>query len=139
MQLFLRESIANNLIKSAHDISDGGLVIGLAESCISSGLGIECNLPEIDNRLDKLLFAEGGSRVLVSVSPNNIHNIKNSLNNFNIANSEQISFNYLGTVTDNKYFQININQTKIIDLSVNEITNKFERSIPRRINSTIVS
>ncbi|KGG20239.1 Phosphoribosylformylglycinamidine synthase [Prochlorococcus marinus str. SS51] len=139
VQLFLRESIANNLIKSAHDISDGGLVIGLAESCISSGLGIECNLPEIDNRLDKLLFAEGGSRVLVSVSPNNIHNIKNSLNNFNIANSEQISFNYLGTVTDNKYFQININQTKIIDLSVNEITNKFERSIPRRINSTIVS
>ena len=44
IQLSLRELAAKNLITSAHDISDGGLAIALAESCINSGLGAKCNI-----------------------------------------------------------------------------------------------
>ena len=55
---------------STSDISEGGLAIGLAESSISSGLGINCEIPQSPIRLDRLLFGEGGSRVIISI-PNN--------------------------------------------------------------------
>ncbi|MEB3266865.1 MAG: phosphoribosylformylglycinamidine synthase subunit PurL [Cyanobacteriota bacterium] len=67
VQGFLRQAIAAGLVASAHDLSDGGLAVAAAECCIASGLGAELELPAGTARLDRLLFAEGGARVLVSV------------------------------------------------------------------------
>jgi len=62
-------------IKSAHDCSDGGLAVALAESCISELvardtprlLGATVDLSEIkDTRLDALLFGETQSRVVIT-------------------------------------------------------------------------
>ena len=36
LHLFIRKAIANGFIASAHDCSDGGLIVALAESCIQS-------------------------------------------------------------------------------------------------------
>ena len=68
VQALLREAIAAGLVASAHDLSDGGLAVAAAEACIASGLGAHLELPAGEARLDRLLFAEGGARVLVSVS-----------------------------------------------------------------------
>lgn len=59
------------LVASAHDLSEGGLGVGLAEACILGGLGACCTLsPEFfGNRPDVALFGEGPSRVVVSVAP----------------------------------------------------------------------
>jgi phosphoribosylformylglycinamidine synthase len=59
------------LVRSAHDLSEGGLAVALAESCIAGGLGAMCAFAEEDvagRRSDEVLFGEGSSRVLVSVS-----------------------------------------------------------------------
>jgi phosphoribosylformylglycinamidine synthase len=69
VQALVREAIAAGLVASAHDLSDGGLAVAVAEACIASGLGAHLELPAGEARLDRLLFAEGGARVLVSVSP----------------------------------------------------------------------
>ena len=69
VQRFLRDAITAGLVASAHDLSDGGLLVAAAESCIASGLGVDLLLPAGEARLDRLLFAEGGARVLVSVAP----------------------------------------------------------------------
>lgn len=60
------------LVRSAHDLSDGGLAVALAEACMAGGLGAACALTDEDvagRRSDEVLFGEGPSRVLVSVAP----------------------------------------------------------------------
>ena len=54
IQSFLRISIAEGLINSAHDVSDGGIAITLAESCIASGLGAHWDISSSEVRLDRL-------------------------------------------------------------------------------------
>ncbi len=63
------EAIRLGMVKSAHDCSDGGLAIALAESCISHPereWGIEVELKE-DMRPDALLFGESQSRIIISL------------------------------------------------------------------------
>ena len=60
------------LLQSAHDCSDGGLAVALAESCISSPgvrLGAVVQLPHSRLRRDAVLFGESQSRAVVSVIP----------------------------------------------------------------------
>ena len=62
---------AGRLLSSAHDLSEGGLALALAESCFAGeepGLGVEVALDALgpDLRDDLLLFAETGARMLVS-------------------------------------------------------------------------
>jgi len=67
--------IQSGLVKSAHDCSEGGLAVALAESCISQLIaretprliGAQIDLSQIkDVRLDALLFGETQSRVVIS-------------------------------------------------------------------------
>ena len=62
-QSFLRNAILNSFVVSSHDISDGGLAIALAESCILSAKGATIELEKDLNRVDNLLFAEGGQEL----------------------------------------------------------------------------
>ncbi len=66
---FLREAIGNGWIHSAHDCSEGGLAVALAECCVMGDkkIGAEINL-EKKIRLDALLFGETQSRVVISAS-----------------------------------------------------------------------
>ncbi len=62
------------LVKSAHDCSEGGLAVALAESCISQKdrqLGASIQLGAIEGRLDQTLFNESASRIVISVSAGN--------------------------------------------------------------------
>ena len=66
----LRELIRAGLIRSAHDCSEGGLAVALAECCVSGAehLGSAITLGGAGQRADVLLFNESQSRVVVSVS-----------------------------------------------------------------------
>ena len=75
----LRTLIRSGVIKSAHDCSEGGLAVTLAEGCISqlTGrhtprlIGARADLTRVAaTRLDALLFGETQSRILVTVAPN---------------------------------------------------------------------
>ncbi|MEH1808647.1 phosphoribosylformylglycinamidine synthase subunit PurL [Nostoc sp.] len=71
VQKVCREGIRNGWVRSAHDSAEGGVAIAIAECCLAGNLGAEINLeiaPTQLNRLDKVLFAEGGARILVSVA-----------------------------------------------------------------------
>jgi phosphoribosylformylglycinamidine synthase len=63
----MREIVAEGLAESAHDVSDGGLAIALAESCLAAGGSIGANIDlDSDLRPEYLLFHEGPSRIVVS-------------------------------------------------------------------------
>jgi len=66
-----RAAIAAGLLRSAHDCSEGGLAVAVAESCVSGpqAIGAAVELPDDGRRLDLALFGEGPSRVVVSMRP----------------------------------------------------------------------
>ncbi|MDD8018379.1 MAG: AIR synthase related protein, partial [Bacteroidota bacterium] len=63
------ELIRNNVIKSAHDISDGGLIVSLIESAIAGKrlFGFNVTIPTGTQPLYKILFGEEQSRIILSV------------------------------------------------------------------------
>jgi phosphoribosylformylglycinamidine synthase subunit PurL len=67
MQDALYEAIIMGLIKSAHDVSEGGVFVTLAESAMQSGLGFEIQT-DANFRKDAWLFGEAQGRVVVSIN-----------------------------------------------------------------------
>ena len=69
VQEVTRRAIRQQLVVAAHDCSEGGLSVALAESCIGGGVGGRFELGPItmnnDGRLDQTLFGEAASRVLL--------------------------------------------------------------------------
>jgi len=65
------KAIELGIIHSAHDVSEGGLSVALAESCIAGNTGFSGEI-ETEIRPDALLFGEGQSRIIMSLSEENL-------------------------------------------------------------------
>ncbi len=76
-----REGIKQGLVLSAHDCSDGGLAVALAESCIlgSVGLRLQSSVDALP-RWDAALFGEKQSRIIVTVARGRMHLLQDLCN-----------------------------------------------------------
>jgi phosphoribosylformylglycinamidine synthase len=112
----------DGLLKSAHDISDGGLAVALAESCITSGLGANVKVT-VDKRLDFTLFGEEQSRVIVTINEADINQL------IHIIEKNKIDFEILGKV-ENDFLIINdklkLTNTELRDFYDNELERVIE-------------
>jgi phosphoribosylformylglycinamidine synthase len=81
-ELLIR-AIGRGLLKSAHDCSDGGLAVALAESCIIGDTGFKGSVP-VHGRLDAALFGEAQSRAVVSISPGAVRKLEEMAFKFNV-------------------------------------------------------
>ncbi|GMR25268.1 MAG: phosphoribosylformylglycinamidine synthase subunit PurL [Ignavibacteria bacterium] len=118
--------IKDNLVKSTHDVSEGGIACCLAECCIINDekmLGAEVKIP-IKSRTDFSLFSESQSRIVVSVSPNKKEYFESKLKEFNQ------SFIFLGKA-GGESFKINDE----INLSINSLAEIYFNTIPIIMNS----
>ncbi len=104
VQQVIKQLIYKGLIQSAHDVSDGGLFVTLAESAMPRGLGFSV---ETDRNLrqDAFLFGENQSRIVVSVSTDQFK----AFGEF-IA-QQNIPYQMLGTVHDSDF---HVNGSKIV-------------------------
>lgn len=93
MHQVIKQLIKHRLIKSAHDVSDGGLYITLIESSLPNGFGFEI---ETDSsiRKDAFLFGEAQGRVVVSVSPVDHERF------IELMATSEVEFSLLGMVTN---------------------------------------
>ena len=71
VQRACRRAIKEGLLRSAHDCSDGGLAVALAECCIAGGVGFRGDF-STSGRWDAAFFGEGQSRIVVSLSPDRL-------------------------------------------------------------------
>ena len=131
VQNFLINNIQNGFINSAHDVSDGGISIALAECCISSGLGANCQIPSSPHRLDRLLFAEGGARIIVSIKHDRIPEWLSLLDEMTIR--EKIPASMIGKVVSETNLKISQNNEVIVNIPINKLKDTFYEAIPRRI------
>ena len=74
VQKLCRNLIQHDLVKSAHDCSEGGLAVAIAESCIKGEIGFKGEF-ETRGRWDVQLFGEQQSRIVISVKKDNIDEV----------------------------------------------------------------
>ncbi len=131
---FLREVIKQGIINSAHDLGDGGLAVAIAECCISSGYGANITLPPSQLRLDRLLFAEGGARVLVSCSTDQSVELKKYYKNISLQGSNLFSISHLGNVNNQKKLLVSQSNNTIIDVNILDLKNTYKDAIHKKIS-----
>jgi len=130
---FVRKLIKESIINSAHDLGDGGLAIAIAECCISSGFGANINLPSSLSRLDRLLFAEGGARVLVSCSNNQTIELKKYYKKISLEENNVFSICHLGTVNNQKKLSVYQSNNLIIDVNILELKETYKNAIYEKL------
>jgi phosphoribosylformylglycinamidine synthase len=128
VQSLVRQAMADGLIASAHDSSDGGLAVALAECSIASGFGVELNLSGVKTGVARLLFAEGGARVVVSVKAAQLKRWQSML-----ASTPEVSATVLGTVVSHGRFQLALGAAGTIDLPVDQLQQVYADALPRRL------
>jgi len=128
---FLLRAWQEGLLQSAHDISDGGLAVAVAESCLigpQGPLGVELRLedPQDAAAIAGLLFGEGASRVLISVSTDKIK----TLQDLTVASG--LVLHPLGSV-EGRRFSLN----PWIDLPIEELKDLWETSFAKIVSKKI--
>ncbi|QFK70093.1 phosphoribosylformylglycinamidine synthase subunit PurL [Pradoshia sp. D12] len=120
----LLKAIQAGVIKSAHDLAEGGLSIALAEGLFGAeNLGFEVNL---EGDLATRLFAESQSRFLVTVSPEQVGPFKEI-----IPEAVQI-----GIVTDTEKYVIHAGQEEtVIDIEAKQLLIAWKGAIPCLLKS----
>lgn len=124
LQQFLQRAIRANIIASAHDVSEGGIICALAECCIINQekmLGAEVCV-KIKTREDFSLFSESQSRIIVSINPT-AKEIFESM-----AKEGNQSFELIGSVTS-KEFSINNHKFEL-----NELSDIYFNTIPNAMS-----
>ena len=129
---YLLKVIHEGLVQSAHDCSDGGLAVALAECCVSSpgvkyGAVIKLTLDSL--RRDALLFGESQSRVVLSVKPELAETVLNR------AWDAGIPAGRIGTVGGDR-FVIDVEKGQWtegcrIDLPVDQVSDRWANAIER--------
>ena len=116
----IRKIVTSNLAESAHDLSDGGIAVALAESSFG-GIGAKISLPAAD-RPEIQLFHEAPSRILISTV--NISEVQA------IADEFQVELVKLGTTQPDKLVIAGH-----IDVGIEELRQPWSTSLERMLHA----
>ncbi len=126
-QQTLLKMIRAGLIKSAHDVSDGGLAIALAESAIQGNIGAKIEISS-DIRLDALLFGESQSRFVISAAKENLTKIRGISEKFDVPISQ------IGVV-GGEWLKIRINNESAINLRLEGLAESYRSPLAEIITA----
>ena len=122
VQKLVLDAIRKGLVHSAHDLSEGGLGVALAESCFQAEIGAQVDL-ESALRPDVLLFSESQSRILLSTSQENAQAI------LALAAERGVFAQAIGT-TGGKSLVVKVNGKEAVNTSVQEVKEAWKDAIP---------
>jgi phosphoribosylformylglycinamidine synthase len=110
--------IRRGIVKSAHDISDGGLAVCLAECVIQAdGLGADIELESSSLRLDATLFGEAQSRIVFTAEEGAD------------ISAEGVRITRIGTVTRGT-LKLVVNGQRVVDVSATSLSEPYNSTIP---------
>jgi phosphoribosylformylglycinamidine synthase subunit PurL len=119
----------SGLLRSAHDLSDGGLAVAIAESCFATA----ANAPQFSATVkldgaspaEHALFNERGARAIVSIAPSSLARVLQTARQYGVA-AEQI-----GQVIRGDAFRIEYKGRVVIDASVAKLHDAWAHSLER--------
>ena len=126
VQKAVRSGIRAGQITAAHDVSDGGLLVAVAEMAIAAGCGVQLSVPSA-GRLERLLFAEGGARVVVSVPEASWPALQAALQQAGCP------VQALGRVQADPQLQLRVGDQDLLDVAIDALAHAHQQGLPRRL------
>lgn len=130
LQNLLIGQIEEGRICAAHDLSEGGLLVCLAEMLFDThGLGASVSLPNLgtSGRLDALLFGESQARAIIAVKPDNCDTVIQAAKNLGVP------AHTMGKTDDSSQLKVEVAGTSVINTDVSGLKNAWERAIPKHM------
>ncbi len=125
VQATVREAIRAGMIRSAHDCSEAGIAITLAESCIAGGIGadvhLEDELPAVAS-----LFGETQSRIVVTVAEADVERL------IELALAHEVPYGVIGTVGGDR-----LTMCEKVDVAVEELAEAYLPTLERLVSGAI--
>jgi phosphoribosylformylglycinamidine synthase II len=125
------------VVRSAHDVSDGGIAVTLAESCFAAAAqgataqpGAEVNLPEASPPAEYALFGERGARAVVSVAPSSLADVLET------ARQCGVTAQQIGQVIRGGAFRIEYKGSAVIESSVAKLQDIWAHSLERTLKAS---
>ena len=120
---------ASEKLLSAHDCSDGGLAVALAECAFrADGIGCDVVIPESENGIPTALFGETSSQVVVSVCKDNVQDVRGA------ATAAGVACQVLGQ-TGGRHLRFRVDGNIAIDVSVDEAMNVWESGMSKYLGN----
>ncbi len=116
----MAQATAMGLLVSAHDLSDGGLAVALAESAFGGNVGAEITLPDWPVPLQAKLFAESHARFVVSIRPEMRAQFESLMGG---------DAHFLGRVSDSGKLLVYHDQKEIIALTVQQMLSSWRQGL----------
>lgn len=123
LQQILLDAIKNKMVNAAHDVSDGGLAVTLAEMAIFSGRGANVSLKNLKGSYIEVLYSEAQSGVVVTVPKEDARALEQYFD------KHDIFFDELGSVGGSKLII-----DEFIEQSVAELKEVYESAIPKAMD-----
>lgn len=126
-----KKAIDAGLVRSAHDLSDGGLGVSLAESAFSGMVGAKIDLRKVQRtedtlRNDTILFSESNGRILVSVTEKNVDAF--------VEMMEGTDTSGIGEVTSSGFVKVvGLDGSNVINLSIQDLKKSW-KSLMSKMN-----
>jgi phosphoribosylformylglycinamidine synthase II len=128
LQQMLVALASERLVQSAHDISDGGIAVTLAECCFgANGLSVSVMLEGSEPPAEHALFNERGARAVVSVKSSLLARVLESARQYGVT-AQQI-----GQVTRDKAFRIQYKRSAAIDSPLESLRDVWSHSLERAL------
>jgi phosphoribosylformylglycinamidine synthase len=126
-------AIRAGLVLGAHDVSDGGLAVCLAEAAVFAGAGAEIDLrAPAGARLDSVLFGEAQSRIVLSVAPESVGRVEA------IASGAGARATRIGHVAGDR-LRVQVDGEVAVDVPVDALADRYENAIPELMGVVAVS
>jgi phosphoribosylformylglycinamidine synthase subunit PurL len=128
LQRCVRELIQNHDIESAHDCSEGGLAVAVAESGFPAGVGAEIDLNSGGSFAEAVLFGEDATRVVISCDLKKAENIKRTAVKWNLRADR------IGRTIPEKLV-VKIGGISAVSASVSELKQVWESALTRALHA----
>lgn len=132
LQELLQAAIAAGLVSAAHDLSDGGLLVAVAEMALAAGCGAQLEISSTELPLQRLLFAEGGARVLVTVPAAELEAFAA------LCQARGFPQQPLGYVHAKEQLQLRLAGEEVFSLDLKCLEKAYQEAIPRRLASHLL-
>ena len=121
VQRFVIDAHASGLLRAAHDCSDGGLAVALAEWCIWAGKGIATDIPNNDAATAGTLFGESPSRIVLTITPERIDAV------VALANDRHVEIRSIGVVRGDRLLVYGL------DVAVSDLSDAWSNGLGRAL------
>ncbi|MFH1238594.1 MAG: phosphoribosylformylglycinamidine synthase subunit PurL [bacterium] len=131
VQKAVLEAIKKGLVNSAHDCSEGGVAVTLAESCLSGDKMIGATIDQLplEGRKDALLFGESQSRIIISCPKKSVEAIKK------VASKYKAPLAVIGK-TGGKTLKIKTGKKVLLDVPLDKLYKQWSGSLRRHLDSS---